>query len=346
LFYNLFDTKMKTIFRKRNLYWVSVIVIGVFVGISLQFVYAWVGPPSGVTPPGGNVGAPVTTGNVAQTKAGALTVIGELKAPYLLDTDNASYYVDPTGWSVFNNTWSTGDTYAKILYDLDSSGRSSGYYLNSDGISTFNVVYDYGNIQAPIYYDINDTNYYVDPNNSSHLNSGYFSANGSTGAWLNQNTSYGSYGVWGGGSYFGLEGVETDTGIYGVVGHAGWSFYGNGPIHSDSYVAATYLSDANDSGYYVDPNGTSVVNYLYSGNRIDSPIFYDSNNNGYYMDMNNTSRINYAIFDNQYTYGWIQTASFRLYGGSPGQGKILVSNADGWAYWEDRCTAVSGCACN
>jgi len=62
---------MKTNLQKIT-YWVSVSVIGVIFGFSLQFARAWIEPS--VTAPSGNVGAPINTGSVAQTKTGTLNV--------------------------------------------------------------------------------------------------------------------------------------------------------------------------------------------------------------------------------------------------------------------------------
>lgn len=55
-------------------YWLSVIVIGIALGLALQFVRAWTEPTS--SPPAGNLGAPINTSATAQTKAGNLNVNG------------------------------------------------------------------------------------------------------------------------------------------------------------------------------------------------------------------------------------------------------------------------------
>ncbi|MDD5490038.1 MAG: hypothetical protein PHP25_05175, partial [Candidatus Moranbacteria bacterium] len=59
---------------KKFSHWLSVIVIGIVLGVSLQFVRAWTEPTA--APPGGNLGAPINTSGVAQTKAGNLNVNG------------------------------------------------------------------------------------------------------------------------------------------------------------------------------------------------------------------------------------------------------------------------------
>lgn len=67
---------METKLFKQISYWLGVIVVGIALGITLQFVRAWTEPAS--NPPGGNLGAPINTGQSAQTKFGELFVNGKL----------------------------------------------------------------------------------------------------------------------------------------------------------------------------------------------------------------------------------------------------------------------------
>jgi hypothetical protein len=53
-------------------YWSSIIVVGIVLGVSLQFVMAWVEPT--LAPPDGNVGAPINTGVDGQAKSGNLQI--------------------------------------------------------------------------------------------------------------------------------------------------------------------------------------------------------------------------------------------------------------------------------
>ncbi len=61
---------MKTKIIKNITYWSGVVILGLVVGISIQFVAAWTEPTQ--APPGGNVGAPVNTGDLGQIKNGNL----------------------------------------------------------------------------------------------------------------------------------------------------------------------------------------------------------------------------------------------------------------------------------
>lgn len=60
---------MKSI--KQNIaYWLGIIIFGAILGVSLQFVRAWTEPT--VAPPGGNVGAPINTSSIGQSKTGGV----------------------------------------------------------------------------------------------------------------------------------------------------------------------------------------------------------------------------------------------------------------------------------
>lgn len=56
--------------KKQAMYWLKVAVVGIALGLGLQFVRAWTEPTA--TPPGGNLGAPINTSANPQTKEGGL----------------------------------------------------------------------------------------------------------------------------------------------------------------------------------------------------------------------------------------------------------------------------------
>jgi hypothetical protein len=67
---------MKKIFENA-VWWSGVVMVGLILGISLQFVRAWTEPTT--APPDGNVGAPINTGPIEQLRQGALGIVGLLK---------------------------------------------------------------------------------------------------------------------------------------------------------------------------------------------------------------------------------------------------------------------------
>ncbi|MDQ1284523.1 MAG: hypothetical protein QG620_871 [Patescibacteria group bacterium] len=52
-------------------WWIGVVTVGIVFGVTLQFAAAWVNPPA-AAPPGGNLGGPINTGSITQTRAGTL----------------------------------------------------------------------------------------------------------------------------------------------------------------------------------------------------------------------------------------------------------------------------------
>jgi len=61
---------MKSQTAKQITYWLGVIIIGLAIGLTVQFVRAWTEPT--VAPTGGNVGAPINTSGIQQGKSGSL----------------------------------------------------------------------------------------------------------------------------------------------------------------------------------------------------------------------------------------------------------------------------------
>lgn len=111
---------MKQKMSKQLSYWLSVIVIGIALGLGLQFVRAWTEPTE--APPNGNVGAPINTGSNTQTKAGALSV-GGLSSPSLSDSNDGNYYIDPNGYSHVHSLDTDGAGYisAPWVYGMIST---------------------------------------------------------------------------------------------------------------------------------------------------------------------------------------------------------------------------------
>ncbi len=73
-----------------------------------------------------------------------------------------------------------------------------------------------------------------------------------------------------------------------------------------STLTVPVISDYNNSGYYLDPNSTSRLNYgifdqIYSYGWLQGSIFYDSNNGAYYLDPAGTSNLN-GVYASQYLY--------------------------------------------
>jgi hypothetical protein len=97
--------------RKQITYWLSVIVVGIALGLALQFVRAWTEPTS--SPPNGNVGAPINTSSTAQTKTGDLNVKGGMVIGSATDGSKGVGTINATQFCLSGkciSDWPTGTT--------------------------------------------------------------------------------------------------------------------------------------------------------------------------------------------------------------------------------------------
>jgi hypothetical protein len=131
---------MKTkIISKKIAYQVGIVIIGLAVGTMLQFAGAWVNPT--VSPPDGNIGAPINTGVATQYKSGALGVGGLLQS----DTD-----VKGTRLCIGNdcrNAWpSSGEnqwtSQSGSCYTQNRSGNGDQWVTCAAGYAVAGVYYE------------------------------------------------------------------------------------------------------------------------------------------------------------------------------------------------------------
>lgn len=135
--------KIKKIFENA-IWWSGVIMVGLILGISLQFVRAWTEPTD--APPGGNVGAPINTGANLQTKLGTL-VLGILATDYIhnssLPTAASGYVLTLDDPATGHVSWAppSNGTPASGFQEFTSSGTwhsppgvtNAWFYLVSGG---------------------------------------------------------------------------------------------------------------------------------------------------------------------------------------------------------------------
>lgn len=130
---------MKKIFENA-VWWSGVIMVGLILGISLQFVRAWTEPSQ--APPGGNLGAPINTGNNLQTKIGSL-VLGLLATDYI---SNSSLPTAKNGYVLTLTDAATG----RVAWALPSGGgggattgsqefTSSGTWHSPPGVTSAKI---------------------------------------------------------------------------------------------------------------------------------------------------------------------------------------------------------------
>jgi hypothetical protein len=143
---NIFFMNQKT--KKQLTYWLSVIVIGIALGLGLQFVRAWTEPAT--APPGGNVGAPINTSATAQTKAGGFNILGFLGVGINSPTkqiDAAGEIKSRTGFCINDScisSWPSGGGTAPASSPVLTGGCSyhtNICYLEGYGCSSWGGAY-------------------------------------------------------------------------------------------------------------------------------------------------------------------------------------------------------------
>lgn len=235
---------------------------------------------------------------------------------------SGGYFGSPTGSGDGYNTWFVMDTpgrgwvFRQGLGGTNfGAGTNAGWILNT-GLAQFNQ-----STRSPIFYDTDDTSRYMDMNASNTSQIGTLRLNGDWGnaagaGALTVRGAYpsmilratnGSQPVWllhnDAGSTFYL--YNTQSGVDATDWSWKWNINSGGTMIAVGAAQSPIYYDYNNTGYYVDPNGTSVMyyvqanNYMYSSNQIYATIMYDTNNTGYYCDPNGTSNMNYI---QAYTY--------------------------------------------
>jgi hypothetical protein len=153
-----------------------------------------------------------------------------------------------------------------------------------DYIYTTSYLESAGAVYGTIFYDNNDREFYVDPNSSSRLRNLYVGDSGSNwsdpGGWGTQlHVSNGPHSIIR--VYARTEAIETVLFSHG----GGQSKVGSGTNHNFAIVRNFSDRMTFYSGY------TYSEGYLQAADSLRAPIFYDSNDTGYYLDPNGTSNL-------------------------------------------------------
>ena len=191
------------------------------------------------------------------------------------------------------NLWADASGYCHIAgYNLrfmtgGNNARVQRYTMDHTGIFTANA-----SVRSPVFYDSNDTTYYLNPADASFVNTLRSQALGAnnSGSQSNQNglSLYGSYS--GGLPTYGMlfSGVSVNGSFGGVTGDwatyftmngstgRGWVFknVSGSPVASitnlgwaqfAASVRAPIFYDSNNTGYYIHPDSTSVMNQINAG---------------------------------------------------------------------------------
>jgi len=192
--------------------------------------------------------------------------------------------------------------------------------MNSNDINSANNV-NTANVNATN--SLNANNATLAAGNSLHIGSSIYYGDGANSATRQSGGLYvqsqdGSSTRW----YVDGSGNTSQAGSANVSGSANVA----GSATVSGAVTTQYLSDANNGGYYVDPNGTSRTNYTVQDNNYvngwtQADTYYDRYNNGYYVQPGRTNRLAQVNADNQSTIGNNAANTFQVNGvATAGQG--------------------------
>ena len=221
---------------------------------------------------------------------------------------NGSYYNNIMNlggdWAV---TQTTSESFTSITGDLRNLRTPANLEVD-------NISYAYGSSRAPIFYDYNDTGYYTDPNSTSD-----------TAQRMRGGTVYGPNVTWGSYLLVGGDGRQnyTNSGYASVCttnGNLHLDSGTNNATHINWYDGTDLLVGAGDSSTLrFQVYGTG--NYSYASGSMRSPIFYDADDTAYYVDPNGTSRLNSTVTTQSYTHNWFRNyaSGTGLYNESTGQ---------------------------
>lgn len=175
---------------------------------------------------------------------------------------------------------------------INNSGGNDGWGTERFRIDTGGNVVNSVATYSPIFYDSNDTGYYCDPANISNFNTrlqiqayNAYSPNYAYGLQLGSNAGVTAWNFNPGGS----------------SEYRNLTFYGTG-WNGSAVVTRSILTIGNYGGYVGIRNDSpsyelDITGTGYASNDFRAPIFYDSNNTGYYLNPNGTSNLCGTIFE-------------------------------------------------
>jgi hypothetical protein len=210
-----------------------------------------------------------STASVAATSSIVLTnkntaINGTIMGGIFADTyrDVADPHYSGGIWFTRNQTSGNLASSSDIVFGAMENNSTSALPSERMRISATGPVTASVDMRAPIFYDSNNTAYYVDPAGGSRLG-GQVLFDGGTVIQGNGDVysrrSSGTTGVY----YF------ADGGSKYLFWDGGAYFFGSaGYTQSDVSMRAPIFYDSNDTGFYVDPATTSVLNQAQFKNRI------------------------------------------------------------------------------
>jgi hypothetical protein len=255
------------------------------------------------------------TGNDVQLtiNGSGITSANGVYGTIFYDSNNTGYYGDFASTSKLNTlqvgTLDSAISWSNNTYMLGSP--THGFRFN-DSVSSINAfiidnsgnTFAYASSRAPIFYDTNNTGYYVDPSNTSNINTaivnGLLSVAGSTGNYNEGIRLMSGTGSW--------SNIQFGANTSGVGTQTNQWIVGKRP--EGTFVMSLAGNQDGGSRFLIQQDG-----------RVQAPVYYDGNNTNYYLDPGGTSNVNDTVQ---------KILRFAGVGGDSGNG----SNPDGYAIYQ------------
>ena len=247
-----------------------------------------------VGPSGGGSSTLLEAMRIDGNAGGAVTANVNMRSPLFYDSNDTAYFLDPNSTSVLNiarlsqiqfpsGTQAINFTDPSYLYLRSPDGGIRLYLGGSDPANYYdntthffrtrggsNMAYiNSSGVYAPIFYDIDNTAYYINPNAGSNVLGDFrVNQNGASGIQLLSTT--GTQSLW----------IRTG--------------YSGAPTPSVSATNVQFQSSGSSAGTFNFWSGNTLSlsilgDYAEGAGSLRAPIFYDSNNTGYYVDPAGTS---------------------------------------------------------
>jgi len=229
--------------------------------------------------------------------ATSATVAYKLEASDSVQNYGAKFQTnDYSTMTFYSRAWSTVQGANGLAYNFTTHTNSG-----SGGFGALQIYYGEGghvfaptSFRAPIFYDSNDTAYYGDFNSQSRFNTlkignqSTFNSGTTHALQLSHNNRYLLALNYNNSSYYPWLVNDSWNGYEALIFHyngIGDKFYFNraGQMQADGDMRAPIFYDSQDTGYYLDPNGTSNLSRLIVNNGVSGAALL--------VGSSNTSRI-------------------------------------------------------
>jgi hypothetical protein len=269
------------------------------------------------------------------SSAPVMGVTSSLQKTLTVKMDNQSqlsFGAYPGGWSPAIQLQNNDNTRMLWFGSLDSANRprirsgAAGLDIYTNGTTTdtgtYSATFESGSVRSPIFYDLDNTAFYLDPNATGTSTALNLAGRISVGVFNASTTNSGE--AWIGRASDRAAGILTvqlgsGAGRRFEVVDSGWTTVEFSADDAGIAIAAASFRapifyDNNDTGYYVDPNGSSNLN---SVRMVGNPVINNSSPTIYLQDTDHNvsmihcnSNIFYVLRGSTNSLSWATTNGY------------------------------------